>query len=589
MERRVWIMANNYGTYQAEFKPYSFDELIKPVLMADQEHKLIEAGLGEIDAKRALVEGDLDSERDVIASQRHEDYLNSLLESSSTLAHEGIRGLNRKNLMDLRTAYASQIVPIEKAVQARHALAQMENQKAAQDDSTIFTRRAQDISVDEFLANPHLNPQSVSGRNLHAESAQAFSHLSKRLRAEGFSQAQVEGYLRLYKSRGRTEKEALDAMLGQGAGDEFQAIFNNIAQSYGIDQWEEGAAKNKAMDNIYRGALASIGTDDTNYMGDRVWEQEQINKRQTAPRSGEEEPTRHYGILSGKIAKKRELDNSQKPMSDANNQGFMNELVESINAQDEDGKVAFWTEGTTEKERLRIFEKAVKNNSNNTQAYKNMLQIGDYSIEEFLPQSDKELTQVIKKLNDVYTANTIRTTEYKLNVTDPENAINNIYQNVISAVSPSAEVGSQPKEKGSTTFNKRGSGIKKLGDDGVIGKEISVGDFYNYVTKGTTKDKEKGEKPRVSFSYADGEHYLRMNVSSSSGTDVLLVPVRHAVAQLDINGQNVANAALKKVHQNRIFNDLDGYMYSVDEMFSSMNADPNSKMPQQAKGSTLKY
>ena len=479
-------MANNYATQSAEFQPFTFDQLIKPVLMADQEHKAIEDKMGEVDMKRALIAGQINQEKDDKAYETQRLYEEELRNASDALSTQGLRGLDRKKFLNLSAKYNSEIAPIERAIQSRNDLKKLQTQAEMADSSTIISEMASDLSLDTFIENPEYTPMILSGNQIYQTSAQAFSNFSKRIRAHGMSTADMQGYLKEYISRGMTETEALKVMFGEETSQEYQSIIDNVAQSFGVDKWEKYRGKDEIMSNIRRGALSGIGQDDIRYNSDKVWDfQKQLalidyqnaaaiklanskpvtQKAGSGSKKGKEDkedvvrPTLEYEVKT--VLTKDEMENRAKKVAP------LLTILEEL----KDENLEF-----NEESALKMFE-----NKEIFDAYKMLYGFKpDAKLSELdLPESREELVEMLEDVNEFNKVNQIGNTHYKVNATKT-NAISSHLLSAIQVLDNPLTVngtlqGAKEKKRLITE-----TGIRKINNNGTS-KSLSEKEYEQFV------------------------------------------------------------------------------------------------------------
>ena len=553
-------MANNYNVNTAQFQPFTFEEMLKPVLMADTEHKNIQAALGEIDAKRALTEGALDKNRDVNSYNTNMDYLNTLQKVSSDLSSNGLYSVDRDQLNNLKTTYAQKIAPIERGIAARSKLAQLESNLDAKDNSMIYQRRAQDMSIDEFVKDPDGRPLNVSGNQLYTTSANAFSNLAKRIHSEGMLPSQAAGYLRNYVSRGYTEDQALKAMLGDSGYKQFQDIFNNVAQSYGLDKWEEGDPKNAAMENIYRGALHTIGVDDYKYMADREF----IGPGRTANSPGPN--TDEQGVLTRLIPK--EMDLSKDQLKRVKN--TISPLVEDLKASISNPNVNF--------------REQILGNRYYTDAIRAVYNLpADYNIpEEYIPSTIGEVQKFIKQAEQKMQETTYKIHEHVYNISDPANSLDILSQNLgvmFSNLGTSNVVGYQ-NAKTSKKLDESPTDIKMINTDGSMSNNLTVGQVRKILN--LKQGSINKVNPVASLSLNELEDDFRLNITNNQNESATLrIPVEYLINQSDEEDYNVGIRVRENRSKARVEKDYDKVRSNTNTLFQYADASFNTRVKPQ--------
>ena len=187
----------NYIVSNAKFKPFSYAELVAPIKEYTEAYNELEGAFGAIDAERAAVENEINQTDDPEAYKRLTAYKAELDKQSNLLAKEGLKAVNRKQFMDMRTRYAQDIDPIQKALKKRASLAEEQRKLMVQDNSRRFerdfTKRGYDTSIDRFLENPNYNyGEQISGEDITKATGAMASELAKQF--NGISTGRIDAY-----------------------------------------------------------------------------------------------------------------------------------------------------------------------------------------------------------------------------------------------------------------------------------------------------------------------------------------------------------------------------------------------------------
>lgn len=201
----------NYIVSNAKFKPFSYAELVAPIKEYTEAYNELEGAFGAIDAERAAIENEISQTDDPEAYKRLTAYKAELDKQSNLLAKEGLKAVNRKQFMDMRTRYAQDIDPIQKALKKRAALAEEQRKLMVQDSSRRFerdfTKKGVDTSIDRFLENPNYNyGAQISGEDITKATGAMASELADQF--SGISTGRVDAYTKsLIKKYGLTPSD----------------------------------------------------------------------------------------------------------------------------------------------------------------------------------------------------------------------------------------------------------------------------------------------------------------------------------------------------------------------------------------------
>lgn len=108
-------MANTYIVSDSQFKPYTFDEMIKPALMYKQAYDTVEEGLNNLEILSAGIEDKLtDSDADKVYKEKYNNF-NNQINSVADLLLSGNLNKAKKEANKLKTIYAKELNPINEA------------------------------------------------------------------------------------------------------------------------------------------------------------------------------------------------------------------------------------------------------------------------------------------------------------------------------------------------------------------------------------------------------------------------------------------------------------------------------------------
>ena len=247
----------------SQFQPFSMDEMLKPVLMADQEHKAVDEGLAELGTNAATLEQALDAQREQEAYNLYHNYNKDLKNYAGELASRGLDQSSRRNLLNMKRRYGSDIATVQQAVKRRMELAQIQQDAELRDSTMFFDTPASAISVDTIMRDPATTFRSYSGNTLMQMSAAAASALSKEIRDDPLKWENILGqqYYQALQRTGFSKEEVLKAIQNnEKASRELMNIKESILEASGIKDWNNKVATDKAMEHINAGLWSAVGT-----------------------------------------------------------------------------------------------------------------------------------------------------------------------------------------------------------------------------------------------------------------------------------------------------------------------------------------
>lgn len=260
-------MANLYITNTAQFRPFSFDEMLKPALMATQAHQTIEEAYSELDSQANAIGSLANETDDPITYARYKSFEDSLRSQADALAKNGLTPGSRKSLLDLKGRYYEEITPIQNAITRRRALADEQRKALLQNPTLMYQRnlnvKSRETSLDRFLENPDYDyGQQYSGALLTQQVSQAASNLAKELTSYGNGK-RLDAYTKTFmQHHGFTREQVLDAINNPNRATSqpvLNAIVEQVIGSSGMSNWADTPTMNKAYNYARQGLWSAIG------------------------------------------------------------------------------------------------------------------------------------------------------------------------------------------------------------------------------------------------------------------------------------------------------------------------------------------
>ena len=288
-------MANYSLVINSQFKPFSYQEMLAPTLMATQAHQELENQYGELATKASVWEEMANEQTDPYAYKMYKNYANDLEEKAGQLAREGLNAASRRDMLNMRARYSKGITPIEQAYTARQKQAEQQQQALLQDPTLMLSRRASTTSLDDYIRNPHLDYESYSGKLITAQAASAASALAKEMQEKPRKWRSILGnsYYEAMMQKGFSSQAVLQAIQDNpNAAPQLTRIVEDAIDSSGVRNWGDQATIARAIDYAKQGLWSAVG--ETQYQ--TLQNQEYLNPLQRA-----------------QLAKLREEQNHPKP------------------------------------------------------------------------------------------------------------------------------------------------------------------------------------------------------------------------------------------------------------------------------------
>lgn len=322
-------MANYSLVINSQFKPFSYQEMLAPTLMATQAHQELENQYGELATKASVWEEMANEQTDPYAYKMYKTYANDLEEQAGQLAREGLNAASRRDMLNMRARYSKEITPIEQAYTARQKQAEEQQKALLQDPTLMLSRRASTTSLDDYIRNPQLAYESYSGKLITAQAASAASALAKEMQEKPRKWRSILGnsYYETMMQKGFSSQAVLQAIQDNpNAAPQLTRIVEDAINSSGVRNWGDQATIARAIDYAKQGLWSAVG--ETQYQTLDNWrakmaEQEAMQiraeKRAAARKAEELKQARlnNLAINPLNIYSSRDLSKGEKKYKDA--------------------------------------------------------------------------------------------------------------------------------------------------------------------------------------------------------------------------------------------------------------------------------
>lgn len=257
-------MANYSIVINSKFKPFSYQELLAPALQMTQEHQMLEEAYSELDTKASEWERKANEQTDKKAYSMYKKYADDLRNQADILSRQGLTPTARKDLYGMRSRYAREILPIAEAYNKREELAKEQRQALLRDPTLLIRRKANEISLDDFIDNPALSvDDQFSGAMLTQMVGQQVQHLSKELKSSDLEKTKDPYTLQFIARYGLSRNEILSAINNPNDPNSdkvLTAIVDSVLKSSGIEGWNDPKLLARAREFANQGLWGAMGT-----------------------------------------------------------------------------------------------------------------------------------------------------------------------------------------------------------------------------------------------------------------------------------------------------------------------------------------
>lgn len=271
-------MANYlYTTKESNFKPYSFDEMLKPFTIYKDEYEKQEKVLNDLSSEANKVKAMANEQTDPEAYAMYKKYADDLEEQANAFS-KGLNAQVRQNIQNLYKRYNSEITPIENAYTIRMNLAKEQREARNRDQSLLFDIDASDMKLDDLIKNPNQQYKSYSMEDVRKNVFQEAQTLSKEvLTNPEIRKVMGEGqYYQIKTQNGFKNEDVTKAIQQYITGENLNAnpalitlLEKNLNQFNGLNDPNKKAI---AEQYIVPALYAAVGSNDFQYERNYDWQ-----------------------------------------------------------------------------------------------------------------------------------------------------------------------------------------------------------------------------------------------------------------------------------------------------------------------------
>lgn len=222
-------MAAKYITIGSRFRPFSYEELMAPLVAAEQEHQRQEELYNTYSDTLGQIGGQLSREYDQdILDNVYSPYRSALENAAEELASKGLTSGSRRTLNALRRQFNNELVPVQQGILARAEARKRYDERVAKDPTLMTNSNPYYQGVGAYMHGMSPEGIYVSGNELYGRGqalSQAFSEVMRSVPED--AQLALEGqYWQIVSQYGPTSEEARQFM--EGVLESIPALNNQI-------------------------------------------------------------------------------------------------------------------------------------------------------------------------------------------------------------------------------------------------------------------------------------------------------------------------------------------------------------------------
>lgn len=250
-------------TVTPKYKPFTYEELVKPLEGYWKKYDTHEAALSEIDTATATLDYIVNAEpEDSPLRTVYADFKNKLAEASTELSN-GWNSTDRNLLRELKSTFAKSIEPIPIQYKKLQSLIEEQRKGQLNNPSLRYNKKATDLSVGELINNPNWNYLSYNGEAITKDVSEMLTPISQVL--TGISSGRkVPGFTTILEQYGLTPADVESYLRDpENPNHRFKAVIDKAIDTAlhnsGVYTWNDPQAFAEAYKFATQGVYSAIG------------------------------------------------------------------------------------------------------------------------------------------------------------------------------------------------------------------------------------------------------------------------------------------------------------------------------------------
>lgn len=242
----------------ARFSPYSFEDMLKPLAMAQQEYNTVQEGLSALTDSSNQFSRYLEGTQ---AGERVKKYNAAIDEAVTDMARNGLRSTNRDTLLGLKRQYNNDIAKINQSAAQLDTLykgvQQAQLQASAKGDRLFVANMP---TVDDLITNPSATPTMVSAAGLEQQGMLAAKALVEQSDSAPIVQALTKEYNNIVTRKGYGSREAQAFLNDVSTISELASSIQRIESTYGVNNLgqDSTAARQMIVQGMFNGLSQKV-------------------------------------------------------------------------------------------------------------------------------------------------------------------------------------------------------------------------------------------------------------------------------------------------------------------------------------------
>ena len=276
IKRKEVINMSDYSlVVNSQFQPFSYQEMLAPVLQATQAQEDIENQYSMLDSEANTIQQRALTDSNSEWAKKYTTYTKQLEDSAADLAANGLTPSSRSTLLKLTRDYSGNVKPALMAIQRQAEIAKTQQAKNGEGVRMVYGAMP---SIDQLIADPNLDRVSYSGKDIEASAANSAAAASARHVIDNFKKDPANaGWMKHIKETGYSS-QAFNAILNEAKNSNdpnvniLAQITNQVKQQFGNFEGVSDVDKHRLEGEILSGLFkGSVYRNENSYQTDPIY------------------------------------------------------------------------------------------------------------------------------------------------------------------------------------------------------------------------------------------------------------------------------------------------------------------------------
>jgi hypothetical protein len=245
-----YIVLNN------KFKPFSYQEMLAPIMQAQEAHDKADAEINTL-LENAALNASSFGPNDTAEKAIYDDLIGRLKDASGQLSSRGINPSLKREISNINKEYRTSLLPIQKKITKRAELAAEQRKLQSSNPNIRFTKNYNDSSLSDITDNSSY--EVIDLANLYKTTAEEFGSKTSTLYRDNIKPTRIKGtdYYNVTTGYGYTPEEFIEGI--NDTNSDIYKFYKSKADAIDSRNDIDNTTKEEMKAAVLRGMKASAG------------------------------------------------------------------------------------------------------------------------------------------------------------------------------------------------------------------------------------------------------------------------------------------------------------------------------------------